>query len=119
MLNVQADLRRRLADALSPIAVRVRIPEDRPQNFVLVFREGGGENNALIDCPGIGIYCYGESEAKACDLAETVADFMRALAFSDGYCTIECESKRSDFDIDANTPRWYLSYSITTYEPSI
>lgn len=117
-LNVQGDLRKRLADALAPIEVRVNVPEDRPETLVTVTREGGARLNVLQDSPGIGIYCYAPTEQKAWELADKVADFMQELQFADGYELIVQETMYSDPDPYTRTPRWYLSYTITTHKPN-
>ena len=102
-LNVQADVRARLAAALAPIEVRVSVPDPRPATLVVVTREGGHRLNALQDRPGV--------------LAERVGDLMQALAFADGYEDVAEESMRSDPDPDTRSPRWYASYTITTHRP--
>lgn len=117
MLNVQADLRKRLADALSPIDVYVNVPSKRPETFVEVRREGGAIQNPLLDRPGVGIYAWAPTEAEACNLAEQVRAAIFALPFTGGYAFVEEDSVRSDPDPDSRTPRWYLSYTLTTYEP--
>lgn len=95
----------------------VNVPASRPETFVTVTREGGARENRLIDRPGVGIYCYAPTEAKAWALAESVADLMETLPFADGYATVEQEAMYSDPDPDTRDPRWYLSYTIRTYEP--
>lgn len=116
-LNVQGDLRRRLADALAPTEVRVRVPDSRPERLVTVTREGGSRRNALLDGPGIGIYCWAPTEQEAWELADAVADEMAALPFSAGYASAVQEAMYSDPDPDTRSPRWYLSYTVTTYKP--
>lgn len=116
-LNVQGDLRRRLSEALAPTEVRARVPEDRPATLVTVAREGGSRKNALIDGPGMGIYCWAPSEQEAWELADAVADAMAALPFSGGYARVEQEAMYSDPDPETRSPRWYLSYTIATYKP--
>ena len=117
MLDVQEDLRRRLAEALAPVDVRVDVPGDRPARLVTVEREGGGWQDALLDSPGVGIYAYAESEAEASDLAQRVRDVMRSLPFDGGYSLVTEESARRDPDPDTRSPRWYLSYTLKTYDP--
>lgn len=116
-LNVQADVRARLADVLAPIEVRVSVPDPRPATLVVVTREGGHRLNALQDRPGVGILMWAPTEAEACALAERVGDLMQALAFADGYEDVAEESMRSDPDPDTRSPRWYASYTITTHRP--
>ena len=117
MLNVQADLRRRLAAALDPVQVRVSVPADRPRELVTVRREGGRQVSALQDGPGVGIFCWAETEARAYAIAERVAAAISALAFADGYEVKRMDVMRSSPDPDDDSPRWYLSYTFTTHEP--
>lgn len=116
-LNVQSDLRRRLSVALAPVEVRVKVPESRPSKLVTVSREGGARKNALLDGAGIGIYCWAPSEQEAWELADKATDAMAALPFSGGYAKIDMEAMYSDPDPDTGCPRWYLSYTITTFIP--
>ena len=118
MLNVQEDLRRRLAAALAPVEVRVRVPDPRPAELVTVLREGGRRLDALRDRPGVGIYCWAASEERACELAGAVADEIARLRFADGYALVEMDSMGSDPDPDSESPRWYISYTMTTFEPN-
>ena len=80
-LNAQGDLRRRLSEALAPTEVRVRVPDRRPERLVTVTREGGSRRNALLDGPGIGIYCWAPTEQEAWELADAVADEMAPCRF--------------------------------------
>lgn len=115
-LNVQGDLRRRINEALG-VDVAITVPFERPETLVTVIREGGRRENDLIDAPGVGIYCYAPTEQKAWELADQVADFMAGLKFADGYATVEQEAMYSDRDVNTNSPRWYLTYSLKTYVP--
>lgn len=117
MLNVQADLRRRLATALEPVQVRVSVPGERPRELVTVRREGGGQVSELQDGPGVGIFCWAETEARAYAIAERVAAAISELAFADGYEVKRMEAMYSTPDPDTNGPRWYLSYTFTTHDP--
>ena len=116
-LNVQADIRRRLEEALAPVEVRASVPADRPRTLVVVTREGGGRDNALIDSPGVGIYCWAPTEAEAAGLSDRAAAVVESLPFSAGYARIEKESHRSDAETETRSPRWYLSYTLKTFEP--
>ncbi len=115
-LNVQGDLRERLAAYLDPIPVKVNVPADRPETFVVVTRLGGKRENKLIDSPAISVYCYAPTEQKAWELADKVADFIDELAFADGYASVVQEAMYSDIDLLTRSPRWYLRYTIKTYE---
>lgn len=117
VLDVQGDLRRRLADALAPVPVRVRVPAERPAELVTVTREGGARENPLIDRPGVGIYCWAASEARAFEIADAAADAMAALPFEGGYANAEQLSMYSDPDPDSRSPRWYMSYALDTFKP--
>lgn len=115
-LNVQADLRARLENFLKPINVYTHVPEKRPQEFVVVKREGGRKLDALRDRPGVSILMWAPSEAKAYALAERVSSFMMQLRFCDGYDVVSEEVLRSDPDTQTKSPRYYASYTITTHK---
>ena len=115
MLEAQSDLRKRLAAALAPTEVRVSVPNPRPAELVAVWREGGRRLNRLQDAPGIGVYCWAPTEARAAERAAAVADYMQTLGFSDGYEVVAMEAMYSDPDPDTKTPRWYISYSLVVH----
>lgn len=114
-LNVQADIRARLAKALAPIEVRVSVPSPRPETLVVITREGGRKLNRLQDRAGVGVYIWAPTEAQACDLADRTSDLMDTLPFSSGYEVVAEEVMRSDVDPETKSPRWYASYTITTH----
>lgn len=116
-LDVQGDLRRRLAEALPGVEVRVTVPDPRPATLVVVRREGGPGQDLLIDRPGVGIDCWAPTEAEAYELADRVDAVMRSLPFAGGYATVALESMRSDYDLKAGSPRWYASYTLRTFKP--
>ncbi len=117
MLDIQKDLRERLAAAFPGIPVSIRVPERIPKALITLSREGGGRENRLIDGPGIGILCWAESEAEASKLADNVADFMESLPFADGYSSVHQEAEYSAPDPITKKPRWRLSYTFKTYQP--
>ena len=117
MPDVQGGLRRSLASALPDVEVRVSVPDPRPPTLVVVRREGGRRENALIDRAGVGIDCWAPTEADAYALADRVAGAMDELRFADGWADVSMESMRSDYDVVAKSPRWYLSYTIKAYKP--
>lgn len=121
-LNVQADLRARLEKALG-VSAYVNVPsgttEKRPKTFLVVRRNGGHRINRFQDRPGVDVYSYAPTEAKAAALAAKVSDFMIALprtAFMDGYELCAEETLGSDPDMDGLGPRWYASYTLTTHK---
>lgn len=118
MLNVQGDLRKRLAAALEPVPVKVAVPAQRPEELVVVTRGGGRRINRLQDAPGIDIYCWAPTEERAWLLAEAVSEAMASLPFSGGYETVEQNDMQSDRDLKSGSPRWYLSYTLVTHEPN-
>lgn len=117
MLDIQKDLRERLAAAFPEAHVSIRVPDKVPKTLITLSREGGRRENRLIDKPGVGILCWEESEAKASQLADRVADFMEGLSFSDGYSSVYQEAAYSAPDPITKRPRWRLSYTIKTYQP--
>lgn len=116
-LDVQAEVRRRLAEELRGVDVRVSVPNPRPATLVVVRREGGAMQDALIDRAGVGVDVWAPTEAGASALAGRVSDAMAALPFSGGFARVDEETVRSDYDVARKSPRWYLSYTIRTYVP--
>lgn len=119
-LDVQADLRRRLAKALSPVDVRITVPEDRPKKLVVVEHEGRRSLNSLQDRTGIGILSWAPTELEARGLAMSASEAIRALprtAFLSGYESCVEEDMRPETDPETGSPRWYASYTITTHKP--
>ena len=115
-LNVQADLRQRLAGALG-VPVRVKVPDEIPQRCVVVVRNGGRVLNKLQDRAGVDFYAYGTSEADACSLMADVRAEVFTLPFEGGYELMQEETCRSDYDEKAKRYRWYSSWTITTHKP--
>ena len=117
MLNIQTDLRGRLARAFPDAEVKRFTPERIPDRLITIQREGGRRQNDLVDGPGVGIYVWAPSELEASEMADEVADLMASLAFSEGYEVVEQEAMYSAPDPDTDHPRWYLSYTLRTHYP--
>lgn len=117
MLDIQSDLRERLAQAFPDFVVKRFVPEKIPERLMTLHREGGRRQNDLVDAPGVGIYVWAPTELETSEYAEKIADLMTSLAFSEGYATVDMETMYSSPDPDTDHPRWYLSYTIQTYEP--
>lgn len=117
MLDIQTSLRERLARAFPDAVVKRFVPEKMPEFLITLHREGGRRQNALVDAPGIGIEVWGPTELDTSSLANDVADLMSTLEFSEGFATVTQEAMYSSPDPDTDHPRWYLSYTIQTYEP--
>lgn len=114
-------IRSYLADGLDGTEVRVRVPEERPGEFVTVTRNGGRRLNALLDRAGIDILCWAGTAERAWAMASDVSDLMLALNgghILDGVDLVEEAGCRYDPDIRTGTPRWYLSYTVTTHKYS-
>lgn len=116
-VNIQARARAYLADALG-VPVVVSVPDPRPQSFVLVMRSGGGRSDAVRDIAGLDVEAWAATEAEASALMYEVADLMEAFEHEQGIARVDEETMRSDRDIDTMSPRWYASYTITTYRNS-
>ena len=121
-LNIQAWLRDYLQGRFPDVDVRVRVPDPRPERLIVVMRAGGSRIDALRDRPGIHLLVYGGSEWETVNLAAEVGDAMWALNRSDsamrsGIDRVDEEAMRSDPDTQTqpDTPRWFLSYTLTTH----
>lgn len=113
-IEAQAFVRTYLAGKLTA-DVRATVPNPRPSPFVYVKREGGGRLDRHRDRPGIGIFCWAETEAKAASLAMEVSEAMQGLELEKGVAKVTEEIIYSAPDPEDKTPRWYGSYTLTTY----
>lgn len=116
-LNVQADVRARLAEAITDAQVRVTVPSPRPSRLVVVRRVGGAMQDQLMDFAKMEALIYAPTEAQACELAERVSAAMLSLGFADGYAKVRESYFYTDYDEEAGAPRWYAQYELTTYKP--
>lgn len=121
-LNVEAFLASYLASKIPDIMVRTRVPDPRPERLIVVKRAGGRKLDSLRDRPGVHLFVYGGSEWQTSELAAEVADAMWALNRSDaamlaGVDRVDEETMRSEPDTQTkpDTPRWFLSYTLTTH----
>lgn len=110
------DLSHKLAP-LSEGGAFVRVPKERPSEFITINREGGHRENRLIDSVGVGIYCYAPTEYRVAQIADEVTELLLRVPFSEGYATVTQETMYSDPDPNTKAPRWYLSYTIQYYKP--
>lgn len=114
-LDAQGFVRAVLANELEGVAVGVKVPNPRPDSFVLVKREGGGRQDKHRDNPGIGVFSWAETEDKAYNLAAKVSDIMLSLEYMSGVAEVVEETLTTAPDPKDESPRWYGSYSLTTY----
>lgn len=117
-LHVQAKVREYLEKHLNDVEVRTHVPDPRPKRLVVVRREGGALKNKFLDAPGIGISMWAGTEAETAELAERVSGLMFSLPFQEGFARVDEIVLRSDFDLLARIPRWYGSYTLTTFNPN-
>lgn len=113
-LNIQAHARAYLAAHLG-VPVLVNVPDPRPESFVLVRRSGGRRLDRVRDRPGLDVEAWAPSEAEAQELMDDVCDLMEAYEYEEGIARADQETVRSDRDLGSGSPRWYASYTITTY----
>lgn len=116
-LDVVSLVRKLIHDRLG-VRVPATVPDPRPTEFVLVRREGGRRRDALVDVAGVGIECWAQSDARARELSDEVSDLMLLLhhrGFSLGIDSSVEEVRRSDPDVETETPRWYASYTLVTH----
>lgn len=114
-MDVQAEVRRVLAREFSAIAVRVSAPHPLPDELITVSRYGGAMRDCLLDEAGVEIQVWAQTEAKAAELAHKVSSVMLRLPFLDGFADVQENTLFSDWDLVEKRPRWYASYTITTF----
>lgn len=121
-LNVESYLVSHLASEFPDATVRARVPDPRPKRLIVVSRAGGHKLDSLRDRPGVHLFVYGGTEWETSELAAEVADAMFALNRSDaamlaGIDRVDEETMRSEPDTQTkpDTPRWFLSFTLTTH----
>lgn len=108
-----------LGERLADLGVQVAAtrPNPSPDLMVTVRREGGGALDAHRDGPGIGVFCWAPTEAKAAALAHRASREMRRMAVrANGVAKVVEETLCSAPDPKGKGPRWYGSYTLTTYQ---
>lgn len=108
-----------LTEMLSDIDVKVATsrPNPSPGLMVTVRREGGGAIDSHRDSPGIGVYSWASTEAEAALLAKRVSKAMLRMPYIvDGVARVAEETLYSAPDPASKAPRWYGSYTLTTYQ---
>ena len=117
-MNVQGELRRILAEALSPVEVRVNVPAERPAELVTVRRRDGAAQKHVYEDSSVEVMCWAATEQRAYDLMENVRSAVSALEFADGFADVSEKTVRSDYDLVGKSPRWYALFSLKTYLPT-
>jgi len=117
-MNVQGELRRILAEALSPVEVRVNVPAERPAELVTVRRRGGAAQKHVYEDSSVEVMCWAATEQRAYDLMENVRSTVSALEFADGFADVSEKTVRSDYDLVGKSPRWYALFALKTYLPT-
>lgn len=99
------------------VSVATTRPNPSPPFVVTVKREGGGALDTHRDAPGIGIYCWAPTEQRAAHLAKRVSKEMLRLPYEvQGVAKVVEETLYSAPDPKSSNPRWYGSYTLTTYQ---
>lgn len=117
-MNVQGELRRILAEALSPVEVRVNVPAERPAELVTVRRRDGAAQKHVYEDSSVEVMCWAATEQRAYDLMENVRSTVSALEFADGFADVSEKTVRSDYDLVGKSPRWYALFALKTYLPT-
>ena len=117
-MNVQGELRSRLAAALDPVAVHVHVPAERPAELVTVRRTGGSAERRVYEDVSVEVQAWATTEARAYDLIEGVRDVFAALTFADGFADVQELTVKTDYDLVAECPRWYAKFQLKTYQPN-
>jgi hypothetical protein len=115
--NAQGETRSYLESVLGDdVVVRTKVPNPRPEKFVLVRQEAGRRVNKHMSRDGIGLFTWAPTEAEAHDIAQLASDAMFEMMHLNGVADVTEEMLLSSQDPEDGSPRWYGSYTLTTYE---
>ena len=73
-------LARQFAATDAPVPVGTRVPNPRPERFVLVRRVGGHRATLVTDAARLAVEAWDSSPANAADLAERCRSWLHAMA---------------------------------------
>lgn len=99
------------------VAVRDRVPEERPASFVIVRRVGGVRRNVVTDEPMLVVEAWAQRHQDAADLAELCRALMHSLpgTVQDGvacYRTTDVSGPQLLPDGLSSQPRYSLTIQV-------
>lgn len=118
-LDVESFLIGRLSEALPGTKVMGYVPDPRPERLLVVQRRGGAHTGLLLDHAGIHVQAWGATEQEAFDTLSEASEVILALpatSFGCGVCRVEEESFRADPDPETDLPRYFASFTLTTFD---
>lgn len=112
--DVEGDLVAYLNAALTP-PVSTRVPANRPQSFVRVWRTGGPTQGRVVDRAQVTVEAWGPSSTSALELAEQVRGLLldAAKVSTLGFQRVAVESLYYDPDPVSNQDRYTLTVFLT------
>lgn len=116
--DVEALLVRYLPPLLG-VGASTRVPNPRPDSFVVVRRVGGTRPNVITDVPVVVVECWAKTDVAASDLARLARAYVGALAQSDvggDYVrrVREVAGPQSYPDPASSSPRYQMTVQIDT-----
>lgn len=105
-LNEQPELKDAPASTL--------VPASHPKRFITVERTGG-RRTPLLDRPSLAIQCWAESQVKASDLADTLADVVLPRVYDLPYLGSFAIDSIYDYPLDGDTPRYQITASAVVH----
>lgn len=96
--------------------VVVRVPEDRPREFVRIWRNGGPASSRIVDRPMVTVDVWAETEERAAHLADELRHAALRILPQDPHVrrVTEITGPYDNPDPESGTPRVRFSIQITT-----
>lgn len=91
-----------------------QVPKNRPSEFLLVERTGGGSLNVAMDKPAVAVQCWSSSRYKASELAYKVNECMFRMRDLKDICSVKNENMYN-FPAE-DSERYQVTYTITHYK---
>lgn len=96
------------------VPVATRVPNPRPDAFVLVGRVGGSRPNVVTDRAAVTVECWSASNVEACDLSRWARAYVHTLAPDTVRRVVELSGPASSPDPVSETPRYVFTVQIDT-----
>lgn len=87
------------------------VPIDKPDEFVIVERTGGGISDYVVEKPQIAIQCWSTTRLKAATLAEYVKEYMADITQLKDISGASLNSAYN-FPAEKDEPRYQLTYDL-------
>ena len=90
------------------------VPPDRPREFVVLERTGGGRGRIVVEDYMFVLHCWAATRGRSAEMAEAVMDAVLAMPERlPNVFTATIESTYNNPDLDSGTPRTTITCTVS------